>query len=206
MDESTRAALWTQARLDHAQPGQSLAVQGATVNSLLVLLAGEASSVAVSIEGRTASMGTWRGPVVIDKVTSFTEQRHPATIEADSTVTWCRVPIEAVLDGIDQNPAAQGHVLRALADAAKKSRDSFVAVATTSSRARTARWILEHNEASGIVLSMPQTRLAQRLGMTRVTLNRCLHGLVRDHLILIDGKRITVLDVPRLEAVAEISV
>lgn len=202
-----RGGLWAQVRVGRGSAGRVLVTQGAATDILHVLLAGEATSLAVTPEGRTVGLARWLAPVVIDKVTMFTEGRHPATVTADTPVVWCSLPFPAVRAAVAASPRAQGHALAVLAGAAQEARDAFVDVATRSAPARLARWLVVTDGAGvPLVIPRPQERLAFQLGMTRVTLNRALHHLADRGLISIEGSAegsaVTVVDRPGLDRLA----
>jgi CRP-like cAMP-binding protein len=72
-------------------------------------------------------------------------------------------------------------------------------VATRPSISRLAAWLLVTARTDRATLPRPQDRLAHELGMTRVTLNRCLHRLVEANIITLDGQTVTVRDPSQLQ-------
>ena len=193
--------LWHSSRPRFTPGGATIIEQGARSDRLILLLAGRASSVASTSDGRAVLLGTWTAPAAIDKVATFSASPHPGTIVAAEPTWWCTLPREVVEDLLDRHPDARRHAMSLVAEAARQARESFI-MSTRPSVSRLATWLLaaEHDP---ILLPRPQDQLAQRLGMTRVTLNRALHHLATAEVIALDGGKVTIQDRRRLQAIAD---
>ncbi len=205
MPPHVRDDLWSQVRVRRALRGDTLISQGTATDLLHVLLHGEATSISVTSLGRSVSLARWTAPMIIDKVTMFTELHHPASVMADTSVTWCVIPFAAVQSALETSPSAQQHALANLASAAREARESFVDSAVRTTTARLARWLVVTTDVGVPVrLPRPQERLALQLGMTRVTLNRALHRFASQGLIELGGSEVVVVDPIRLRQLAEL--
>ncbi len=205
MPPNLRNDLWDRVRVREAQRGDILISQGSATDLLHVLLHGEASSISVTRLGRSVSLARWTAPMIIDKVTMFTESFHPASVVADTSATWCVFPFASVQSALAASPSAQQHALARVAFAARDARESFVDAAVRSSTARLARWLVVTMDVGvEIRLPQPQERLALQLGMTRVTLNRALHGLEGEGVIELDGPAVVVTDAKSLRLLADL--
>src|SRR5205814_3611165 len=87
----------------------------------------------------------------------------------------------------------------------------IVALGRRSARGRVAYLVCEivwRQRAVGIAedhavrLPFTQTDLGDMLGLTAVHINRVLQGFRRDELITLDRRRLTLLDIGRLQAIA----
>lgn len=204
MAARSRDELWAVARVRTTDRRGVIVTQGSATDYALFLLSGEAASRVSMPNGREVAIADWEAPAVIDKVTTLTRSRHEATIVATTDAMWCSVPASRFRAALSANPVAQEHALGVLASAAGKARTSFVEVVTLSSVARLARWLIDNAERSVVNLPRPQERLAHRLGMTRVTLNRSLHELARLGLVeVVEADRIVVLDPIGLRTVVD---
>ncbi len=205
MPPNLRNDLWSRVRVREAQRGDILISQGSATDLLHVLLHGEASSISVTSLGRSVSLARWTAPMIIDKVTMFTESHHPASVVADTSATWCVFPLASVQSALEASPSAQQHALARVAVAARDARESFVDAAVRSSAARVGRWVVvTMGVGVAIRLPQPQERLALQLGMTRVTLNRALHGLEGEGVIELDGPAVVVTDAKSLRLLADL--
>jgi hypothetical protein len=90
-------------------------------------------------------------------------------------------------------------------------RERIVALGRRSARGRVAYLLCEivwRQRAVGIAedhavrLPFTQTDLGDMLGLTSVHINRVLQGFRRDELITLDRRRLTLLDIERLQAIA----
>jgi hypothetical protein len=90
-------------------------------------------------------------------------------------------------------------------------RERIVALGRRSARGRVAYLLCEivwRQRAVGIAeghavrLPFTQAELGDMLGLTSVHINRVLQGFRRDELITLDRRRLTLLDIERLQAIA----
>jgi CRP-like cAMP-binding protein len=90
-------------------------------------------------------------------------------------------------------------------------RERIVALGRRSSRGRVAYLLCELvcrqraiglGEDHGIPLPLTQVEFADALGLTSVHINRILQGFRRDNLITLAHRRLTLLDVERLQEIA----
>lgn len=193
--------LWRSSRPRCTPRGGTIVEQGASADRLIVLLAGRATSVADTAGGRSVLLGSWTAPAAMDKVATFSAGPHPGRIVAAEPTWWCVLPRETVEDLLDRHPDARRHAMSLVAEAARQARESFI-MSTRPSVSRLATWLLAAAEPGPIVIPRPQDQLAQRLGMTRVTLNRALHHLATAEVIALAGGEVTIQDRRRLQAIA----
>ncbi|MEM9465112.1 MAG: Crp/Fnr family transcriptional regulator [Actinomycetota bacterium] len=203
--EPERRTAWDHARLRTVRRGEVLVAQGAPTETMLLLLDGEVTSIAVAADGRDVSLGQWSGPSVVDKVTMFAETHHLGSVIAETPATLALLPFDLVRAAIHRSTDAVEHVLRRVLDEARSARRAFRDASTLTSLERVARWMMT-TAAVGVQLEIPrpQERLARQLGMTRVTLNRVVHQLVRDRVIDLDGSTVTIVDSERLRRIAQL--
>ncbi len=195
--------LWRASTRRHTPTGGTLIEQGADADHLILLLTGRATSTNHTAHGRSVVLDAWTAPAALDKVVTFSGGAHPGTIVAAEAAWWCAVPRRAVDGILDRYPGARRHVLRLIATSARQARSSFVDVATRPSLGRLAGWLIasaRHDEAP---MPRPQDELAHHLGMTRVTLNRGLHHLVRAGVITVERQMVTIRHRERLQGFAD---
>jgi CRP/FNR family transcriptional regulator, cyclic AMP receptor protein len=187
-------ALWDASSPRALPGGDVLRHVGDPAAHLLILLHGQVAAEAVSAAGRTVRFGTWTGPCALDKVAVIDGGGHTATLR---TLTRCQVrslPRAALLELVDDEVAVRRHVLHILAAQARRQQDSFTAAATLPGEARLAAWLL--NEAAtgtDLTITITQQELGDRLGLSRVTINRMLSRLRRDGLIETAPRSIRIL-------------
>lgn len=130
------------------------------------------------------------------------------------TLTSCfvaRIPRELLADVLERHPAiARGLRLSKLVEEAT-SREWLLNVGSRTALERLAHLLCEllvrlrtvgFATAGGYELALTQQDLADTLGLSNVHVNRTLRTLREQSLIEWRGKQLTILDMPRLEAVS----
>ena len=132
------------------------------------------------------------------------------TIESTETLTLHR---DDFLQYIDSNPAFSRHVLHILAKRIRHLNKQVSDIFFLDLPARLARTLLlladQHGEATSegvkITISLTQTDLAEMTGATRVSINKALGRFRRAGWVLVEGRRLTVIDAAALERLIQIS-
>jgi CRP-like cAMP-binding protein len=118
---------------------------------------------------------------------------------------------EAVIDIIANHPLIGAALWWSTLQEEAMLRERIVALGRRSARGRVAYFLCEivwRQRAIGIAedhavrLPFTQTDLADILGLTAVHTNRVLQEFRRDELITLDRRRLTLLDIERLEAIS----
>jgi CRP-like cAMP-binding protein len=118
---------------------------------------------------------------------------------------------EAVIDIIANHPRIGAALWWSLMQEEAMLRERIVALGRRSARGRVAYLLCEivwRQRAVGIAeghavrLPFTQAELGDMLGLTSVHINRVLQGFRRDELITLDRRRLTLLDIERLQAIA----
>ncbi|NGO72216.1 Crp/Fnr family transcriptional regulator, partial [Streptomyces boncukensis] len=197
-DERLRT-LWDVSVGRSAPAGAVLRRAGEPATHLLVLLRGSVAAGQDTGAGRMVRFGEWAGPCALDKTAVFDGSGHSATLTALSDCAVRFVPRAYVLALTDDVPQARRHVLRTLAAQVRAGRAEFTCRSTLSTEARLALWLLEAAGDGGRVPLPTHQALAERLGVTRVTVSRTL-GRLRAQGLLSAGRREATLLAPELLA------
>ncbi|MEV7520634.1 Crp/Fnr family transcriptional regulator [Streptomyces sp. NPDC091371] len=196
LSEERLRALWSASLPRRHGAGEVLRRAGDPAGHLLLLLRGRVSATAATAAGRVVRFGEWAGPCAVDKVAVIDGRGHTATLTALTACTVRSLPRARFEELVDDVPSVRRHVLRLLADQARRQQDRFAEAATLPVEARLAGWLLARAaESTGGRVELPGTQqdLADLLGTTRVTVNRALSGLRRDGLVEVTGRTVTVL-------------
>jgi CRP/FNR family transcriptional regulator len=202
LPEERLRLLWSESLPRRARTGEVLRAAGTPATHLLLLLRGRVTATASTEAGRRVCYGDWTGPCALDKVAVIDGAGHTATLIADVPCTLRSLRRESFLALVDDVPAVRRHVLRILADQARRGQERWTKAVALPTEARVAAWILEQIAAGPherAVLPGGQEQLADRLGVTRVTVSRALSRLRRDGLIAMDRRTIRVLAPELLE-------
>nr|WP_206440163.1 Crp/Fnr family transcriptional regulator [Streptomyces scabichelini] len=182
--------------------GQVLRNVGDPAGHLLLLLRGQVAATTTTSAGRVIRFGEWAAPCALDKVAVIDGGGHTATLTALMPCAVRSLPRDRFLDLVDDVASVRAHVLRVLAGHARRQQERLAETATLPAEARLSAWLLDQAAAvPGCRVPLPGTQqvLADLLGVTRVTVNRALTRLRRDHLIEVRGRIIVVLAPELLE-------
>ncbi|WP_432110066.1 Crp/Fnr family transcriptional regulator [Streptomyces sp. AA1529] len=202
LPDDTLRRLWREARPHTAAAGTALRRAGDPAAHLLLLLRGRVAAATTTRTGRVVRFGEWAAPCALDKVAVIDGAGHTATFTALTPCALRHLPRTRFLELVDGTAQVRTHVLRVLADDARRQQQRLIAAATLPAEARVAAWLLEQAAtAPGTRVPLPggQQALADLLGVTRVTVNRALARLRRDGLVEIRGS-VLVLLAPELLA------
>jgi CRP/FNR family transcriptional regulator, cyclic AMP receptor protein len=184
LDDTLLRALWDSSSPRVFPAGDVLRHAGDPATSLLLLTHGRVAVETVSAAGRTVRFGTRTGPCALDKVAVVDGGGHTATLRALTRCQLRLLPRAALLELVDDEAAVRRHVLRVLAAQARDRQDSFTAAATLPGEARLTAWLLDQAAAgTDLTVAITQQELGDRLGLSRVTVNRILSRLRRDGLV-----------------------
>lgn len=196
LPESGLESLWHDSVGRDYPTGHALRHAGDPASHLLLLLQGRVAATATARSGRVVRFGEWAGPCALDKVAVIDGRGHTATLSALEPCSVRAVPRARFLEVLDDVPPVRRHVLRVLAGQARSHQEQLTATVTLPAEARLAAWLLDRAAATAardIPLPGGQETLADRLGVTRVTVNRALSRLRRDGLVEVDRRTITIL-------------
>lgn len=188
--------LWSGSVQRHYDAGEVLRRVGDPAEHLLLLLQGRVSATITTAAGRVVRFGEWAAPSALDKIAVIDGRGHPSTLTAVTSCAVRHLPRARFEELVDDVPAVRRHVLRLLAEQARRQQERFASTATISVEGRLAAWLLERTEAapgSGVVLPGTQQELADLLGTTRVTVTRTLSRMRRDGLVELTGRTVVVL-------------
>ncbi|MFE9388505.1 Crp/Fnr family transcriptional regulator [Streptomyces sp. NPDC006784] len=194
-DDALRRA-WRGSLPQTAAAGTALGRTGDPAAHLLLLLRGRVAAATTTRTGRVVRFGEWAAPCALDKVAVIDGAGHTATFTALTPCAVRRLPRARFLELVDGTAQVRTHVLRVLADDARRQQQRLIAAATLPAEARVAAWLLEQAAAAPgtrVVLPGGQQALADLLGVTRVTVNRALARLRRDGLLEIRGSTLVLL-------------
>lgn len=178
------SALWGASVPRRYDRGETLRVQGAPADHLLVLLEGRTAASVTTAGGRVVGFGAWAAPCALDKVALLDGAGHTATFTAVSPCTVRAVPRARFTALLDDSAAVRAHVFRLLAAQARAQQHRLTDTVALPCEARLAAWLLERQATAGeVALPGGQRELADLLGVTRVTVNRALSRLRHDGLI-----------------------
>jgi CRP-like cAMP-binding protein len=170
-------------------PGAAVRRDGA----VLLLLSGVVVGAHVDASGAEVWPARWEAPAIVDKPAALA----PA-VGALIAATACRgrrLPADAFLRLLDDQPAVRRHVLARLAADAADLRRRLAEATTVPALGRVAGWLLATGAKPGeVAWRGSQEDLARLLGLSRVTVNRALQRLAGSAAVALTPRGVVLLD------------
>lgn len=187
--------------------GEIIFSEGEEGNGFFVIAEGRVKIFKVSTEGKEQILHIFGPGQPFGEVPVFAGQRFPANAQALEKTRAFFLPRAAIVDLIAANPSL---ALNMLAVMSTKLRQFSVQIENLSLKempARLASYLIFLAEEQGVddvvTLNISKGQLASILGTIPETLSRIFAKLSGQHLIRVEGKKITLLDRGGLEDLAE---
>jgi CRP-like cAMP-binding protein len=176
--------------------------EGEESDGFYVLLEGEARIYRMSAQGKQKILHLFGPGQPIGEVAVFSGQRFPAYAQAnaDSRLVYFSRASFMALGAAD--PTLLFNMLAILSKRLRSFADQIEAITLKEVPTRIAAYLValaaEQNRRDGVELHVSKNQLASILGTIPETLSRALARLTAQHIIAVDGRRITFLDLDRL--------
>jgi CRP-like cAMP-binding protein len=196
-------------RIIHLERREELYPEGAPYRGAYVVLEGLAVVYRMSADGRMLILQVCRPGDSFAVVPLFEEEDagHPAAARATRASEILFLPKKQFVPFLKQHPEVAWEMLQGLAARVKELTLRLEGVTLREVASRLARYLLREVEAGGAegearpVLTLPLAKgsVASYLGTAHETLSRTFARLVREKIVSVEGRRITILDRERLE-------
>jgi CRP-like cAMP-binding protein len=193
--------------------GANIVAEGEAPRSAFVITRGMACRYRLMPDGRRQIL-TILIPGDFSDLHGFLLQATDHSIAAIGPTRIAAIGREAVIDIIANHPRIGAALWWSAMQEEAMSRERIVALGRRSARGRLAYLLCElvwrqraigMAEDHAIRLPFTQTDLADMLGLTAVHTNRVLQGFRQDGLITLEHRRLTLLDVERLQAICSLT-
>jgi CRP-like cAMP-binding protein len=187
--------------------GQTIFSEGDETKGFFVVVDGRIKIYKLSSEGKEQILHIFEAGHSFGEVTVFTGQQLPANAQTLAKSRLLFFPRNAFVDLVTANPSL---ALNLLAIMSKKLRQFAAQIENLSLKeipARLASYLIYLSEEQGtedaVTLNVSKGQLASLLGTIPETLSRIFAKLSGQHLIRVEGARITMLDRQGIEDLAE---
>jgi CRP-like cAMP-binding protein len=198
---------------ERLRAGVNIVVEGETPRSLFVVTRGMACRYRLMPDGKRQIL-TILLPGDLFGLPRFLLHPMDHSVAAIGPTRIAAIGREAVIDIIANHPRIGAGLWWSLMQEEAMLRERIVALGRRSARGRVAYLLCElvwRQRAIGIAeghairLPFTQTDLADMLGLTAVHTNRVLQRFRRGELITLEHRRLTLLDLGRLQAISGLS-
>jgi CRP-like cAMP-binding protein len=209
LDDEALDRLAGLSRMLHLDRKELLYGEGDPYRGMFIVLDGLAVVYKLSQDGRMLILHVCRPGDTLAEVPLFEEQDagYPAYARATRASEILFLPKERFTPFLKQHPDVAWELLKVFAAKEKEMSLQLEGVTLREVNSRLARYLLREVEAvSGAkdeqpVLTLPLTKgsVASYLGTVHETLSRTFARLIREKIIAVDGRRVTILDKVRLK-------
>jgi CRP-like cAMP-binding protein len=195
---------------ERLRAGASIEIEGRAPHSAFVVTRGMACRYRLTPDGRRQIL-TILIPGDFCNLHGFLVHATDHSVVTIGPTRIAAIGREAVTDIIANHPRVGAALWWSTLQEQAILRERIVALGRRSARGRVAYLLCElvwrqraigAAEDHAVRLPFTQTDLADMLGLTSVHTNRVLQGFRRDELITLDRRRLTLLDIERLQAIS----
>jgi CRP/FNR family transcriptional regulator, cyclic AMP receptor protein len=186
--------------------GSYLFMQGDAAEIAYILRTGSIAIILSSIDGRELLINEMRSGDCFGEIGVLTglPRSTGATARLNSEVLL--IPATAFITAVDNEPSLARRILKTTAERLRNSSERESALVFLDAEARLARVLLQLDQqfSEDGYVTISQSELAQRTGMTRQTVAKALGKWRRAGWLLTGRGRIVVLDHTRLERLGQV--
>lgn len=183
--------------------------EGEPYGGMYVVLDGLAVVYKMSQDGRMLILHVCRSGDTLAEVPLFedADAGFPAYAKVTRDSDLLFLPHAPFVKFLKAHPAVSWDMMRRFASRLKEATLQLEEVTLREVASRVARYLLREAEAAGVsqqsapsvTLPLAKSSIASYLGTVHETLSRTFARLIREKIIAVDGPRVTILDVPRLQ-------
>lgn len=190
--------------------GEALFHEGDPGQTLFLIVSGHVNIERVTEDGASVHIAR-RGPGEhFGEMALFDDLPRSADAVTDTPCELLMLDRADVLRFLEEHPGAAWRIIRGLSTRLREATDRILGDGTRDALGRLAAALLDAatDAARGadghpVLPDLTDTRLAQRIGSTRETVNRRLSSLRRLGIVRRDGATLVLLDLPRLQALRD---
>ena len=205
LGEADLGALQAIAKVRESQRGDLLFSDGERAEGFFVVLEGKIKVYKLSAEGKERILHIVHPGGTFAEAAIFGNGLYPACAEALVTCKLLFLPKDGFLGLLAGNSRIAINMIAGLSKFLRQFAQQIEELTFKDVPSRLASYLLELSKGrrTSVELPISKSQLASNLGTVSETLSRTLRKLSDDDLIKVSGKRVEILDVDRLEELAE---
>lgn len=208
MDPAELRFFATLARRRNVAKGEVIFTENTPADAFYILEKGRVKLYRTAQDGRAHVIHQISSGQTFAEAAVFGMGRFPATAEACENTTVIAIPAAQFLKRLRERPELYERVILSLSMWMHTLLDRVNELTAGSAAGRLAHYLVRQpatNAGSSIViqLQIPKREIAARLSIAPETLSRILHDWELEHIIISRPKGIEVLDLVRLEHLAD---
>ncbi len=198
-------ALQAICRLRDGQRGELLFSDGEQAEGFFVVLDGKVKVYKLSAEGKERILHIVHPGGTFAEAAIFGNGLYPAYAEPLLPSRLLFIPKAGFLELLAGNSRIAINMIAGLSRFLRQFAQQIEELTFKDVPARLARYLLDLSKGRRITVELPvsKSQLASNLGTVSETFSRSLRKMIDDDLIRVSGKKVEILDVARLEEMAE---
>ncbi|MFZ4456020.1 MAG: Crp/Fnr family transcriptional regulator [Bacteroidales bacterium] len=192
-----------QYQIKHFRPKDIVGIQGETCNHLMIVLDGMVQAQMVDYSGRLIVMAEIAAPYAYAAAFIYAEQNElPVTVVAQKESEILFIRKEVFLEILQRNKQVLHNFLTFISNRSKFLTDKIHFLTFRTIKSKISDFLLKRsNQVNSLVVILDQTQqeLADMFGVARPSLARTFKEMENEGLILIERKKITLVDLPKLK-------
>jgi CRP/FNR family transcriptional regulator, cyclic AMP receptor protein len=205
-----RAAVVARARIRTVNAGETIFAIGSPGDQMMALLRGTIRISVPSSEGRELLLAMMGPGEVFGELAVLDGKERSADANAESPCTLAILDRNDILSFFERNPSAWPKLVKVLCQRLRHTDEVFAEVALLQLPARLARSMLRLMDLHSTsppgtkqVIRFSQRELANMVGGTRESVNRCLRNWQRNGIVQVTEGSIIITNRPALENMAD---
>lgn len=205
LSEAELAALQEISRVRECPRGELLFSEGEMAAGFFLVLDGKVKVYKLSAEGKERILHVVHPGGTFAEAAIFGNGLYPAYAEPLVASRLLFIPKGSFLELLAGNSRIAINMIAGLSRFLRQFAQQIEELTFKDVPSRLARFLLElaRGQRTTVELPISKSQLASNLGTVSETLSRTLRKLSDDDLIKVQGKRVEILDVERLEELAE---
>jgi CRP/FNR family transcriptional regulator, cyclic AMP receptor protein len=203
-----RDAIASRARIRSFKPGETVFTIGSPGENMMAVLKGAIRISVPSPDGKEFLLAILPQGEVFGELSVLDGKPRSADAVADGTCTLALLDRRDVLSFFERNPAAWPKLLEVLSDRLRRTDELLAEIAMNQLPVRLAKAMLRVTGETPMAksetnITLSQRELANMVGGTRESVNKCIRVWQRDGIVQVTGGMIVIKKRPALEAIAE---
>jgi len=211
LDDGTLQVVAERAVERRFQKGEVLFIAGEEARGLYVIVEGAVRAFRGSLDGREQVIHVERAGGTVAEVPVFDDGAYPSTVAAEEDTTCLFIDKRDMRHLCLEHPEITLAALKVLAGRLRRCAELVETLSLKEVGQRLARYLLAEARRSGtrteegININLTQTnqQIAARVGSVREVISRALSRLQQDGLIVVEDRKLTILDEEALAAFAD---
>jgi CRP/FNR family cyclic AMP-dependent transcriptional regulator len=205
-----RATIAERARVRTFNAGETIFAMGSAGDQMMAVLSGTVRISVPSAEGKELLLALIRPGEIFGELTVLDGKERSADAIAETACTLAALYRQDILSFFERNPAAWPKLVQVLCHRLRHTDQLFAEVALLQLPVRLAKTMLRLSELQSVsapvkppTIRFSQRELANMVGGTRESVNRCLRSWQRNGIVQVTEGSIIITNRPALESMAE---